>query len=255
MLEIEKEGRVCRIILNRPEKRNALNGDLVDDLQLQFDNAFADDDIKLIILSGKGEAFCAGADLSMLQRLQKASYEENLADSGKLGRLFLTIHNGPKIVLGAIHGYAIAGGCGLAGVCDISIASHNAKFGYTEVRIGFVPAIVTRLLLDKVGETRAKKLLLSGNLISAKEAQDIGLITEAVAPEDFDKHIETWTDTLLTKVSGEAVSQTKYLINKLPDMSLNKAISDSVIVNASARSSTDCQRGIEAFLKKEKISW
>ncbi|MEX2404572.1 MAG: enoyl-CoA hydratase/isomerase family protein [Balneolales bacterium] len=255
MLKVERNGRVYRIILNRPEKRNALNGDMVDELQFHFDRAFNDENIKLIVLSGNGSAFCAGADLAMLKSLQHASYEDNLSDSGKLGRLFLTIRNGPKIVLAAVHGHAIAGGCGLAGACDISIASQNAKLGYTEVRIGFVPAIVTRLLLDKVGETRAKKLLLSGNLISAKEAEEMGLITEAVPAEDFNKHVETWIETLLFKVSGDAVAKTKYLINKLPDMSMTKAISEAIQVNASARSSIDCQKGIIAFLNKDKIIW
>lgn len=255
MLIAEKEGRICRLILDRPEKRNALNGELVDELQLHFDRAFNDDGIKLIILSGNGESFCAGADLAMLESLRNASYEENVADSGKLARLFLTIRNGGKIVLAAVHGHAIAGGCGLAGVCDISIASEKAKFGYTETRIGFVPAIVARFLLDKVGETRTKKLLFSGNLISAKVAEQMGLITEAVSHEDFNRHIETWTDTLLNKVSGVAVAQTKNLINKVSDMTLINAISEAVQVNAAARSTDECQRGIAAFLKKEKISW
>lgn len=255
MLKVEKEGRLCRIILNRPEKRNALNGELVDDLQYHFDDAFADDDIKLIILSGEGSAFCAGADIAMLESLQYASYEDNIIDSGKLARLLLAIRNGPKVVLAAIHGHAIAGGCGLAGVCDISIASNNARFGYTETRMGFVPAIVTRLLLDKVGETRARKLLLSGNLISAKEAEGIGLISEAVPAGEFEKHIEIWTDILLNKVSGDAVTHTKNLMNKVSDMSLANATSEAVQVNASARATPDCQRGIKAFLNKQEISW
>ncbi|MEX0929488.1 MAG: enoyl-CoA hydratase-related protein [Balneolales bacterium] len=255
MLKVERTGRVCRLVLNRPEKRNALSGDLVDELQLRFDEAFDDDGVKVIVLAAEGGVFCAGADLATLDRLQSATYEENVADSGKLARLFLTIRNGGKAVLAAIHGHAIAGGCGLAGVCDISVAVKSAQFGYTESRIGFVPAIVTKFLLEKVGETQTKKLLLTGRLITAAEAERIGLITEAVADEEFDQTIEKWVHTLVSKVSGESVAQTKTLINKVADLSVSKAVSEAVQVNALSRSTSDCRKGVRAFLNKENIDW
>ncbi|HWA36104.1 MAG TPA: enoyl-CoA hydratase/isomerase family protein, partial [Cyclobacteriaceae bacterium] len=166
LVEYMVADRVGYITLNRPEKRNALNQEMVSELEAAFQKASSDDSAKVIVLRARGEAFCAGADLGYLQQLQKYSYEENLADSSHLKELFFLIYTLNKVVIAEVQGAALAGGCGLAAVCDFVFTVPEAKFGYTEVKIGFIPAIVTVFLLRKIGESRAKELLLSGSLIS-----------------------------------------------------------------------------------------
>ncbi len=243
------------ISLNRPEKRNALNPALVGELKEAFTYCFKSDEVKVVKLRGEGETFCAGADLSVIQALRDADYEENLEDSRHLAGLFRIIHEGEKPVVAAVHGHAIAGGCGLATICDIVIASEPAKFGYTETRIGFVPAIVARFLIRKTGETHARDLLLSGRLISAREAARIGLVTEVVSPDEFNSRVNERVKDLVTKSSGQAMAATKRLINTAGDLSFDEALEQAVEINARARGTEDCRKGIQAFLDKEKISW
>lgn len=251
----EVRNRVGVITLNRPEKRNALNPDMVKELKRAFVSFFEDDEVKVIKLRGEGEAFCAGADLAVIRQLKEASYEENLADSQELAGLFSVIHHGAKPVVAAVHGHAIAGGCGLATICDIVLASDAAKLGYTETRIGFVPAIVAQFLLRKVGETHARRLLLAGSLISASEAARIGLVTECVPVDDFNERVDALLQTLLHKTSGEALQRTKTLLNQVSELSFEQALIHAAQTNAAARGTQDCQRGIQAFLDKQKISW
>lgn len=243
------------ISLNRPEKRNALNPELVGELKTAFTSFFEDDSVKVIKLRGEGDAFCAGADLAVIKKLKEATYEENLEDSRHLAELFEIIRNGAKPVVAAVHGHAIAGGCGLASICDIVIASKPAKFGYTETRIGFVPAIVARFLMKKVGETHARNLLLRGHLITADEAARIGLVTETTTVEAFQETVERVLEDLVHKCSGQALQTTKTLINAAGDQTFEEAVNYAVEVNAKSRGSEDCQRGISAFLDKEKIVW
>lgn len=243
------------ISLNRPEKRNALNFELVGALKAAFTDFLGNDKVKVIKLRGEGEVFCAGADLAVLQQMQEATYEENLADSRHLAELFRIIHEGEKPVVGAIHGHAIAGGCGLASVCDITIAAENAKFGYTETRIGFVPAIVAQFLLRKVGDTHARNLLLTGSLIDATQAARIGLISEVVSLERFQARVHEVTEGLIHKCSGEALAATKKLINRVSEIPFAQALDEAATLNAKARGSNDCQHGIRSFLEKKPVVW
>jgi methylglutaconyl-CoA hydratase len=168
--------RIATISLNRAEKRNALNPEMVSSLTASFLKAAADDAVKIIILKANGKTFSAGADLAYLQELQAYTYEENLADSENLKNLFTTIYYLPKLVIAQVEGHAIAGGCGLATVCDFVFSVPEAHFGYTEVKLGFVPAIVSCFLLRKTNEAIAKQLLLTGELFSAEQALKYGLI-------------------------------------------------------------------------------
>src|SRR5258706_14896348 len=168
--------RVGFITLNRPEKRNALSFELVSELMVTFKEAESDPAVKVVVLGAMGEAFCAGADLAYLRNLQNFSYEENLGDSRHLKDLFLTIYTLKKVVIAQVQGHALAGGCGLTTVCDIVFAVPEARFGYTEVRIGFVPAIVMVFLLRKLGEQKAKQLLLGGELMAGDKAVACGLV-------------------------------------------------------------------------------
>ena len=176
LAEYAVSDRIAYITLNRPEKRNALNQELVNALRDAFEKAESDQAVKVIVLKANGDSFCAGADLGYLQQLQKFSYDENLADSKNLRDLFLQIYTSGKVVVAEVQGSAIAGGCGLATVCDFVFSAPEAKFGYTEVKIGFIPAIVMVFLLRKIGEGKSKELLLSGKLISAEDARNMGLV-------------------------------------------------------------------------------
>jgi methylglutaconyl-CoA hydratase len=251
----EVQNRIGFITLNRPEKRNALSFELVQQLKEAFSKAAADDSVKVVVLKAVGEAFCAGADLGYLQELQQNSYEENLADSNHLKALFLQIYTLNKVVIAQVQGHALAGGCGLASVCDFSIAAPEAKFGYTEVRIGFIPAIVMVFLLRKIGEARSKQLLLSGDVVKAEEALAIGLINKVVVRENLEEEVHTLAQNLIDNNSMHAMMLTKKMIAEVQAMTLEKALTFAAESNAQARESTDCKKGIASFLNKEKITW
>lgn len=255
MLISEKINRTLFLKLNRPDKRNALNNELVGAIKKAMHEAKSDMDLKCIVLQGEGDVFSAGADLQSLQNLQNQSYEQNLADSTHLAELFELISTHPLPIISAIHGDAIAGGCGLATVCDISIASETARFGYTEVRIGFVPAIVSYFLSKKVGDTRARQILLSGRLFTAHEAFQWGLITEMVPINELNDRVSYWIDTFENKVSKQSVSMTKQLITESHHQPMSTFLHYAAQLNATARASEDCKKGVSAFLNKEKLTW
>jgi methylglutaconyl-CoA hydratase len=249
------ENRIAYITLNRPEKRNALNADMVTALKSAFENAKNDELAKVIVLKAEGVVFCAGADLAYLQQLQQNTYDENLADSNHLKSLFHQIYTHPKVVIAKIQGHAIAGGSGLASVCDFSFAVPDTKFGYTEVRIGFIPAIVSPFLLRKIGEGKAKELLLSGELINAEKAVSMGLINKVVAQGELDQTVDSFAQDLIAKNSAESMAMTKEMIANVQEMGLNEGLEYASAMNAKARSTEDCKKGMAAFLNKEKLNW
>ena len=247
--------RIGYITLNRPEKRNALNQALVTELKACFVQAGQDPGVKVVVLRAQGEAFCAGADLAYLQDLQQYAYEQNLEDSNHLRDLFLTIYTLPKVVIAQVQGHALAGGCGLATVCDFALAVPEAKFGYTEVKIGFVPALVMIFLIRKIGESRARHLLLSGNLVSAADALSMGLVTRVVSPETLETEVNALAEKLASGNSASSMALTKQMIAEVQSMKLDEALTYASRMNAQARATEDCKRGIAAFLAKEKIMW
>lgn len=249
------EGRVATITLNRPEKRNALNGTLVRELREAFARAEADGKVKVVVLAGNGKAFCAGADLEYLQQLQQNNYEENLADSRELMLLMQEIYSLEKVVIAMIEGDAIAGGCGLASVADLSYAVPAAKFGYTEVRIGFVPALVSVFLVRKTGEGRARELLLTGRLITAGEAVAYGIINKVVPAEEIRAQVAELAQKLCDETSANSLKITKQLVRTALDLSLPEALEAAARLNAETRQHPDCRKGVNAFLSKEKPGW
>ena len=251
----EKKDRIGIIILNRPDKRNALNSIVIDELKAAFHDFASDSDVKVIILRASGTVFSAGADLQYLQQLQKNSYQENVEDSKRLKELFLLIYNLKKVVIAQVQGHAIAGGCGLMTVCDYAFAVPEAKFGYTEVKIGFIPAIVLVFLLRKISEARAKELLLSGQLIAADRAYEIGLLSKVVPADNLSAFAEDFATDLANSNSASSMGQTKQLISDVQGMDLESALNMACETNAWVRDSEDCQRGIAAFLQGEKITW
>lgn len=247
--------RIASITLNRVEKRNALNPDLVNQLTNHLLKAAEDDEVKVIILKANGSTFSAGADLAYLQQLQENTYEENLADSNNLKKLFTTICYLPKIVIAQVEGHAIAGGCGLATVCDVIFAVPEANFGYTEVKLGFVPAIVSCFLMRKTSETIAKRILLTGELFAAADALKYNLITFVTKKEDIAQNVNDFALDLCDNASANALMVTKQLINQTTYQSLEKSLEMAVQINAKVRESDDFKKGVSSFLNKEKIKW
>nr|WP_237717708.1 enoyl-CoA hydratase-related protein [Pontibacter sp. BAB1700] len=251
----EVKERVGYITLARSEKRNALNAEMVSELKRAFAAAEDDETCKVIVLRAEGKVFCAGADLEYLQRLQQYDYHDNLADSTHLMELFRLIYTLKKVVIAQVHGHAIAGGCGLAAICDFTFAVPEARFGYTEVKIGFIPAIVKVFLLRKIGEARAKQLLLTGDLISAEEAQNFGLLNYVVPANELEDRVFSFAQKLCKENSRQSMEVTKEMIARVQEMSLEDGLQYAAEMNAVARGSEDCQRGIAAFLNKEALTW
>ena len=247
--------RIAWITLNRPEKRNALNFSMISELKAAFKSAIEKPEVKVIVLKANGKAFCAGADLDYIKRLQSYSFQENLQDSSHLMELFQIIYQSPKMVIAQIEGHAIAGGCGLATVCDFAFAVPESKFGYSEVKIGFIPAIVMVFLLRKMGETRAKEFLLTGEIYQAATAADYGLINRVVEADKIADHVKEFAEKLCAQNSAESMALTKRMIGDVQTMPVEPALKFAAKMNAHARESADCKRGITAFLNKEEISW
>jgi methylglutaconyl-CoA hydratase len=251
----EVKDRVGYITLNRPEKRNALSFDFVQQIKRVLVQAESDENCKVVVIKANGEAFCSGADLASLQTMQNNTYDENLADSKNLKELFAMIYQSRKIVVAQVEGAAIAGGCGLATICDFCFATPESKFSYTEVKIGFVPAIVMVFLLRKVGEQTAKKLLLTAEFFDASQAQKYQLINEVVEPNEIESHVYNFAQKLCKGASGQSLALTKQMIDQVQNRSLIDALNYAAEMNAYARQTNDCKRGINAFLNKEKLVW
>jgi methylglutaconyl-CoA hydratase len=254
-LQYEVEGRLAYITINRPAKRNALSADVVTELKQAFEAAEADEDVKIIILRASGDVFCAGADLKYLQELQANTYQENLADSTHLMQLFHQIYTLKKVVIGQVQGHALAGGCGLAALCDFTFAVPEAKFGFTEVKLGFLPAIVSVFLVRRVGETRTKQLLLSGDIFTAQQALDYGLVTFLVEADELADIVREYALRLARENSGSSMEMTKELIAQLPALSLEEGLRYAAERNADARATDDYRRGIAGFLNKDRVEW
>ncbi|MBK0383021.1 enoyl-CoA hydratase/isomerase family protein [Pedobacter sp. SD-b] len=254
-VDYQLKNRVANIVINRPDKRNALNAELVAQLTQAFEKAEQDENVKVIVLKAMGDVFSAGADLDYLKKLQSNSFDENLKDSNQLRKLFQLIYEQPKIVIAQVQGHAIAGGCGLASVCDFIFSIPEAKFGYTEVKIGFIPAIVAVFLLRKIGEGLTKELVFSGDLIDAERAKQINLINFICPNNEIENEVVKFAEKLCVSTSAQSIALTKQLLNKVQDQPLDEALDFAAEMNAHARSTNDCKNGIQAFLDKKKIIW
>ncbi len=255
MIQVHTENRISVLTLNRPEKRNALNDEMAAAILRQLQSLKDDDACKVLIIRGSGEAFCAGADLGYLQKLQTNTYEENLKDSTALMTMFKTLYEFPKVTIAQVEGPALAGGCGLAGLCDFVFAIPESSFGYTEVKIGFIPAIVSVFLAPKIGENAAKYMLLTGKVFTASEAKEMQIVTEIVGKELIAEHVHQFAAGLVKGVSAQSVALSKQLLLEIKGKGLEESLSMAAAANASARGTEDCKKGISAFLNKEKIVW
>lgn len=248
MIKYSNENGIGFITLNRPEKRNALHPDLVKSLKEKLREAADDLSIKVLIITGEGKSFCAGADLAYLKSLQGFSVIENEKDSESLAEMFLQIYNFPKPTIAAVNGAAIAGGCGLASVCDLVVAGEDSKFGYSEVKIGFLPAIVSLFLIKRVGEGAAKQLLLTGDIISGKRAYDIGFANYFV--KDLIPETKQLADNLI-KNSATSMAFTKNMVHTISNFNVDEAVDYCIRLNTISRSTEDFKNGLDNFLNKK----
>lgn len=241
---------VAAITLNRPEKRNALDDVTIQDLKDALARAAGDVLVRVVVVRSSGEDFCAGADLSALQKIAESSVLENRDDARSMMELFVAMRRLPKPIVAAVRGRALAGGCGLATACDLVVAAQSAQFGYPEVKLGFVPAMVMAMLRRCVSEKIAFELIARGESISAERAAAVGLVNLVVDDDGFDASVAKYVEGL-SKASASAIALSKYLLYQIDGMTFDAAISAGADLNAVARLTDDCKRGIARFLKKD----
>jgi len=244
---------VKTIMLNRPERRNAMTPEMQDELITAFEKAAAGH-CRVVVLTGAGEAFCAGLDMQHLQAIADKSQAEHVADAERVARLFRTLYELPKPTIAVVQGAAIAGGTGLATICDFTLAAHGVKFGFTEVKIGFVPALVSAFLSLQIGDKRSRDLLLTGRLFSAEEAERLGLVNEVLPGEELAGRASSLANCLKNN-SPQSMAATKRLMAAQNQAWLDAAIGHAMTANAEARAMHDFREGVASFLEKRKPVW
>jgi methylglutaconyl-CoA hydratase len=250
---VTEEDGVRRITLNRPERRNAMTPEMQVELIAAMEGAAASDS-RVVVFAGAGEAFCAGLDLSALQRMNDKTAAEHTAEAERVAKLFRTLYELPKPTIAVVQGPAIAGGTGLATMCDFTLAVPGAKFGYTEVRIGFVPAVVSAFLVLQIGEKQARDLLLTGRLFTSEEGLRLGLVNEVVEAERLEARMLELVGVLKAN-SPKALAATKGLLRAQNKAWLDAALAEALAANAEARGTHDFREGVAAFLEKRKPVW
>jgi methylglutaconyl-CoA hydratase len=252
-LQLEFPGELALLTLNRPDKRNAISTKMLAELQSAFD-IIEKSHARVGILSGAGKAFSAGMDLEMLSAIARQSPQQNMEDSRRMARMFRRIWSFSKPLIAAVNGAALAGGCGIATLCDFTLATPESKFGYTEVKIGFLPAIVSVFLTRQVGEKRARDLLLTGRMISAEEAKFMGLVTEIVEPERLRERAAELAAVLI-EASPSSLTRAKRLMTTAAAAGVDADLERAVLENARIRCTPDFKEGLASFLEKRKPNW
>jgi methylglutaconyl-CoA hydratase len=248
---VEQSGLTTKLILNRPEKRNSLDEQMIIDLRNTIDRLSEDDGTKSIVITGAGGNFCSGLFLDYLNKISQFDILQNKNDSLKFKELLCSIYNCKKPTIAMVNGYALAGGCGIATACDIIIASDNSQFGYTEVKIGFIPAIVMVFLLKRVSETYAKDLLITSRFVCGDEAMRMGLINYLVKENELINFTNKMCDELNT-LPRSSVMLTKEMFKNVASMSFESALEYAVGMNAITRMTPECKKGVFNFLNKNK---
>ena len=253
-IRLDDNSPCAELVLNRPDMRNAISSEMIGEICDALDHLEGRSETRVVIFRGEGESFCAGADLNELQKVQSATFEENMAASRELVRLFRRIYTYPKATIAAVHGYCIAGGCGIATGCDLIVADKTAQFRYSEAAIGFVAAIVTIFLLRSVGEKHARELLFTARTVPADKAHRIGLINALVEPGE---HVERARKLAaeIARNSMTSIALSKEVLASIPSMGLEEAFDFAANINAAGRLNQDCLEGIAAFLEKRTPSW
>jgi methylglutaconyl-CoA hydratase len=252
-IELAFDSRIATVVFNRPDKRNALSFEMIAEIMTALDDVQSSDAL-VLTLTGAGKAFCAGMDLDELKSLTGKSHEENLVDSRRMAELFRRLYEFPKPTIAAVNGAAIAGGTGLATMCDFTLAVPDAKFGYTEVRIGFVPAVVSSVLVWQVGHKIARDLLLTGRIFDSREAYRLGLVNEVVDAPKLASRVRELAN-LIMENSPSSIRLTKQLLNGYISGDLDRQLGHAVAENAAIRQTADFREGVSSFLEKRRPIW
>jgi methylglutaconyl-CoA hydratase len=252
-LLLDSAGDNPTITLNRPEKRNAINTQMIADLQSALDD-IEKSKVRVVIITGAGSSFCAGMDLDMLAAIASQSVQENQEDSRRMAKFLRRVWSYPRPTIAAVNGHALAGGCGIATLCDFTLSVPGAKFGYTEVKIGFLPAIVSVFLRRQIGEKRARDLLLTGRLLDAAEAQQFGLISEIVQPNQLIARAEQLAEQL-SSASPNSLTRAKRLLVCAESTAVDSELERAILENAKIRHTPDFKEGVTSFLEKRKPVW
>lgn len=247
--------RITTISLNKPERKNALDDVMIHELTEAFQVANRNIQTRIVILEGVGSAFCAGMDLSYLQRYIEKGEVENLEDAKNLSKLLLCINSMKKVVIAKVQGHAMGGGCGLAAACDYVFASSSAKLGVPEVCLGFLPAVILKYLIKRMGEGKARELALRGDILDATTAKDRGLVSEVVEDAQLSSVVNNFALHLASSTSASSVSLTKELFARMDEMDDKESMDYASHLNALTRKTEDFKKGIDSFLKKEKPQW
>lgn len=254
VLERLQSGPVAQVRLTRPDVRNAFNAELIGALTAAFTELGTDESVRAIVLSGEGTVFCGGADISWMRASLDLTYAQNVADAQAMSDMFRAIDRCPKPVIGKVHGAALGGGAGLAAVCDIVVASADAIFGFTEVKLGIIPAVISPFVLRKIGVSNARALFLTGERFDAKRALHIGLVHEVVVADTLDVCIERITNEIVS-AGPCAVAAAKGLVPLVSDVTYDESRDITAEAIARQRTSAEGQEGLRAFLERRKASW
>ena len=250
----QKDGRIARVTFCRPKIHNAFNGTVITEMTEVFSMIEKDDDIRIVVLTGEGKSFCAGADLNWMRGVIKQTYEENLAESNALADLFYKIYTCKRPVVGRINGAAIGGGTGFVAVCDIAIAAESAVFSFSEVKIGVVPACIGPYVIKKMGEGKARELFITGERMKAQRAFEVGLVNKVMADDQLDEEVSKLVKFILSS-GPEAVAMAKRLVSEVPGMKPEQFKPFTAEMIAKLRISDEGQEGMDAFLNKRKPKW
>jgi len=253
-VELERDGVVARVWLNRPEVRNALDGGTVAELRSLLFDLGSDDTVRVIVLGGRGKAFCAGADLNWMKAMASFTRDDNLREAQSLADLYFTVYDSPKPVVARVHGAALGGGSGLVAACDIAIAASGTVFGFTEVRLGLIPSVISPYVFPRIGESAARELFLTGERFDAAKAAGVGLVREAVPEGELDARVEERVERLL-KAGPRAIAEVKELIEEIAFRRVEDVQRYTVERIAEIRTSPEGQEGMRAFLEKRKPEW
>jgi methylglutaconyl-CoA hydratase len=255
MLKVDIHKNVALVLLNRPDVHNAFNDDLIKEVTETFAELGRRDEVRAVVLAGSGKSFCAGADLNWMKRMVQYSYEENLADARAVGRMFFAIATCPKPVIARVHGAALGGGAGLVAACDIGIAVESVQFGFTEVKLGIIPAIISPFVIAKIGPGRAREFFITGERFLAPIAMNIGLIQHVVSHDlALDALVESKISQILTSAPG-AVAAAKELVFGMAAHTLENSLVFAAEMIARARAGQEGQAGMKAFLERQKPPW
>ncbi len=255
-ITVGTENRIATVTLHRPDARNALDDVMIREMTEAFSLLNRSPDNRVVVLTGSGNAFCAGMDIPYLQRYAQLSHSENLEDAKNLLKLLQTIHTMKKPVIAMVNGPAMGGGCGLAAACDfVYAAKERARLGVPEVRLGFLPALIVLFLIKRMGEGRAREFVLRGDVLTAPMAQSVGLVTEIVEDDRLEERVYEFAGQLAASTSGSSVALMKELFSRLQEMNEKDVLEYAANLNALTRKTDDFKKGIDSFIRKEKLQW